>query len=128
MKIPDEDRGPGEEGLCGILRRTLYGTHDAAYNWTQAYTTVLCEKLGFRKGESSPCSFVHLERGLNLVVHGDDFFIEGPRDELAKLDLQLKEHFQLKTEILGPDSKKGDVQEIRFLNRVLAWHSKGMGS
>ena len=57
VKIPDEDRGPGEEGLCGILRKSLYGTRDAAYNWTEAYTRFLVEKLGFEKGITSPCSF-----------------------------------------------------------------------
>ena len=52
------------------------------------------------------------------MVHGDDFFTEGTSHELQKLDEDLKEHFQTKTEILGPDLKAGDVQEVRFLNRI----------
>ena len=47
VALPLEDQGPGEEGMCALLERSLYGTRDAAYNWIQVYTTVLCKKLGF---------------------------------------------------------------------------------
>ena len=117
---------PGEEGMCGLLERSLYGTRDAAYNWTETYTKVLCSDLGFVKGESSPCTFHHEKRNLKTVVHGDDFFTEGPAAELRKMDEDLKKHFEMKTEMLGPDKGAGEVQEIRFLNRVLSWHDKGI--
>ena len=32
----------------------------------------------------------------------------------------------MKTEMLGPDAKAGEVQEIRFLDRILAWHDQGI--
>jgi hypothetical protein len=83
VKIPDEDRGPGEEGLCGILRKSFYGTRDAAYNWTEAYTRFLVEKLGFEKGITSPCSFYHRQRKIKVAVHGDDFVSEGVKKELV---------------------------------------------
>ena len=41
--LPDEDRLPGEEGLCALLLKSLYGTRDAAYNWTEAYTKALID-------------------------------------------------------------------------------------
>ena len=50
VKLPDEDKKAGEEHLCGVLRKSLYGTRDAAFNWTSAYTKVLVEDLGFEKG------------------------------------------------------------------------------
>ena len=25
VKLPDEDRGPGEERMCGLLQKSLYG-------------------------------------------------------------------------------------------------------
>ena len=31
----------------------------------------------------------------------------------------------MKTEVLGPDAKNGEVQEIRFLNIIIAWSDKG---
>ena len=49
VALPQEDKLAGKEDMCALLMRSLYGTRDAAYNWTQAYTTALCEKLGFEK-------------------------------------------------------------------------------
>jgi hypothetical protein len=126
VALPQEDKLAGEEDMCALLMRSLYGTRDAAYNWTQAYTTALCEKLGFKKGESSPCSFRHPIRGINTVVHGDDFFSEGPAQELEWMNRNLKKHFELKTEVLGPDAKAGQVDEVRFLNRVITWADDGI--
>ena len=53
VMLPDEDRGLGEERMCGLLQKSLYGTRDAAHNWAVAYTAVL-DKLGFEKGPTSP--------------------------------------------------------------------------
>ena len=33
---------------------------------------------------------------------------------------------ELKTEVLGPDAKKGEVQEIKFLNRIITWSDVGI--
>ena len=33
ITIPAEDWEPGDEGRCGRLRVSLYGTRDAAGNW-----------------------------------------------------------------------------------------------
>ena len=81
-------------------------------------------KLGFTKGESSPCAFYHSERGIQTVVHGDDFVSEGEKGHLLWLDKQMKLSFELKTEILGPD--KGETREVRILNRVLRWEDAGI--
>lgn len=126
MALPAEDIRPGEEAMCGMLERSLYGTRDAAYNWTQTYTKVLCESLGFEKGASSPSTFYHHQRQLKTVVHGDDFFTEGTPKELKQFDKDFKEHFEMKTEILGPDAESGEVREVRFLNRVLTWNDQGI--
>ena len=109
-----------------MLERSLYGTRDADFNWTETYITVLCESLGFEKGESSPCTFYDKKRCLKTVVHGDDFFTEGAAAELQKLDKDLKNHFEMKTEVLGPDSESGEVEEVRFLNSILSWTEKGI--
>ena len=39
-------------GMCTKLKKSLYGTRDAALNWSQAYSEVL-EKIGFVEGKSS---------------------------------------------------------------------------
>ena len=67
-----------------------------------------------------------MKRNLKVVVHGDDFFSNGSVKELWQLDQDLKKHFEMKTEMLGPNKEAGEVQEIRFLNRILAWHDEGI--
>ena len=119
-----EDCNPGEEDMCGLLLKSLYGTRDAAANWAEAYTRVLTEELGFAKGESSPCSFHHADRDIKVVVHGDDFVSEGPKANLLWMDKAMRKHFELKTEILGPDVR--EVKEVRILNRVLRWEEHGI--
>ena len=67
VALPPEDRLPGEEDMCALLLKSLYGTRDAAFNWTQAYTDALT-KLGLSKGESSPCSFWHNDKQIATIV------------------------------------------------------------
>ena len=118
VRLPEEDRGPGEEKMCGRLQKSFYGTRDAAHNWAMAYTAVL-DKLGFEKGATSPCTFLHRKRGIKMAVHGDDFVSEGPKEDLVWFNEALSKEFEIKTEMLGPD--EGEVQEVRVLNRVIRW-------
>ena len=53
VELPSEALGPGEEGMCGRLERSLYGTRGAALTWSIAYTNVLLES-GFDKGARPP--------------------------------------------------------------------------
>ena len=53
IEIPREDREPGDEHRIGRLNLSLYGTRDAALNWTAEYTRTL-NKLGFWW----PCIFI----------------------------------------------------------------------
>jgi hypothetical protein len=41
IEIPLEDREPGDEGMVGELKLSLYGTRDAAQNWASEYTSAL---------------------------------------------------------------------------------------
>ena len=41
VKLPAEDILPGEEGMCGRLNYSMYGTRDAAMNWAEEYSTKL---------------------------------------------------------------------------------------
>ena len=108
--------------MFALLGKSLYGTGDAAFNWTHAYTTAL-ESLSFVKAASSHCSFRHEDRRVNLV-RGDDFLSEGEAQELRWFDIEPRKHFELKTEVLGPDAKNGEVQEIRLLNIIMTWPYK----
>ena len=124
VQIPWEDQGPGDHDKCARLKKSLYGTRDAAANWVDEYTRVLVDEMKFVKGASSPCSFHHPVKNIKIVVHGDDFVSEAPKKELLWLDSELKKFFELKTEILGPE--KDETRELRILNRVLRWESEGI--
>lgn len=49
IKLPDED---AEEGMCGKLLKSMYGTRDAAYNWEEEYTQFMIPN-GFIQGIES---------------------------------------------------------------------------
>ena len=57
VELPEEDRKPGEEHLCGKLRFSMYGTRDAAQNWYKEYSQQLV-KIGFTQGIASPMHFL----------------------------------------------------------------------
>ena len=71
VELPAED---AEEGMCAKLKKSMYGTRDAAQNWGYAYTQFM-QDAGFKKGKSSPCVFWNPDKGLRGVVHGDDFTV-----------------------------------------------------
>ena len=82
VRLPTEDQ---EEGMCGLLEQSMYGTRDAAQNWANTYMEFM-EAVCFRKGKAPPCSFWHKERELRAGVHGDDFTALGKDKDL---DLSL---------------------------------------
>ena len=81
--------------FCGRLNFSLYGTRDAAQNWETEYTRVLLD-LGFAQGKSSPCIFRCKSRDLSCVIHGDDFTLLGPHDQLNWFNRELSRKFQVK--------------------------------
>jgi hypothetical protein len=49
IRLPHEDPRSHEKRTCGILRKTMYGTLDAAREWEKHYGAVLLA-AGFTKG------------------------------------------------------------------------------
>ena len=92
VKLPPEGY---EEGKCGKLMKSMYGTRDAASNWEACYMELL-EKIGFEHGTASPCVFKHSERCLWLTVHGDDFTLLGGDDNLDWFENRVKDEFEVK--------------------------------
>ena len=56
VSLPPEALSSEDGDCCGMLKKSLYGTRDAALNWSLEYTRVIL-LLGFVKGSSSPCTF-----------------------------------------------------------------------
>ena len=71
---PSEDTKTKQPGVCGKLRKTMYGSLDAAQRWGEHYAQVL-EKGGFTRGVASPCHFFHKDLETYILVHGDDFLL-----------------------------------------------------
>ena len=69
VQRPEEESSPG---MCAKLVKAMHGTRDAAQNWEWAYRSAH-EGWGFIVGKSSTYVIYHIERGIILVVQGDDF-------------------------------------------------------
>jgi len=112
--------------MCGKLRKSMYGTRDAASNWEDCYMD-FARSIGFESGLASPCVFKHKTKKLWLTVHGDDFTLLGSDHDLNWFETQIKEKFEVKLRgRLGPGVKKEEDQSIRILNRIIEWNKDGL--
>lgn len=66
------------------MRRCLYGMRPAASAWECHYAARLKE-AGFDRGRAAPTAFVNQERGLRVVVGGDDFTFLGRERHLQEM-------------------------------------------
>ena len=96
IELPPEDH---EEGKCGKLLKSLYGTRDAAQNWERCYVQFMTS-VGFTQGRTTPCVFYNEERDLRVTIHGDDFIILGWEGQLNWFWGKVNPHIQY-----GPASK-----------------------
>ena len=88
--------------MCGKLEKAMYGTRDAAQNWEYEYSQFLMN-LGFSRGRASPCVFMHKERHVRLVVHGDDFTALGREKDLDWLKEAMSAKYAVERHRSGPD-------------------------
>lgn len=123
IELPEEDRLPGEENMVAQLNLSLYGTRDAAHNWTKEYTRFLLA-AGFTAGRASPCNFYYEKRGMALIVHGDDFTISGPEEDLNWLHSLFASTWDVTATLLGPESHH--KQDMKVLNRCIRWTAQGI--
>ena len=92
VQLPDEDRGKGQEQLCGRLYVSIYGTRDAAQNWFDAYSQQLIN-IGFQQVVASPCTFYHPQRSIRTYVHGDDYVSTGQPRNLKWLKNKFEKNY-----------------------------------
>merc|ERR1711940_492141 len=81
--------------------------------------------MGFKQGRATPCAFVHRQRNLKLVVHGDDFTVSGLEGDLDWFRAKIQQKIEVKFRgRLGPGVR--DDRSIRILNRVVEWSEEGI--
>ena len=124
VKLPPEDPRASEPGVCGILKKSMYGCRDAAALWEAHYSKVLSQ-AGFVKGRASPVCFHHPERKIWVVVHGDDFITVAEDEGIEYLEKVLSSSYAIKSSYLGSGSK--DPKEIKALGRIITMHEWGIG-
>ena len=123
VKLPSEDTNSNDKGMVGKLNMSMYGTRDAAANWAAEYGQTL-KDAGYVQGTCSPCIFHNHSSNITVMVHGDDFVGIGKPGELSKLREVLENKYKLKVETLS--GEKGDVQEVRILNKIVHWTPSGL--
>ena len=110
--------------MCGKLCKAMYGTRGPAQNWEYEYVEQL-EKMGFRRGKATPCSFFMEARDLRVVVHGDDFTVLGTEEDLDWFRREISKAYEVKFRgRIGPGCN--DQKSIRILNRVVEWSEEGI--
>ena len=108
-----------KEGKCAKLIFTLYGMRTAACNWEREYSKTL-DEAGFNAGRATVVAFYHRERDVRIVVHGDDFVVEGEDAGLDWVKGVLAAKYITKVRgVLGPEP--GDQKSIDILGRVVEW-------
>ena len=78
---------------------------------------------GFVVGAYNVSTFYHRQRGLRVMVHGDDFISLRIRESLSWMKCTLEERFEVKTILFG--HREGEALEGRVLNRVIRACSAG---
>ncbi|CAK0792313.1 unnamed protein product [Prorocentrum cordatum] len=84
--VMSSDPGEGcvEGGICGGLLMALCGTRDSGQNFELATSEVL-QQGGCQQSAFSPCVHLREEKRLGLFHRGDDFVIEGGREDRGAL-------------------------------------------
>ena len=123
VKLPDEDKGEGDDEMCGRLMMSMYGTRDAAINWAAEYTETLLQE-GFLRGRANTCLFYNPKTDVAVMVHGDDFVAVGDTKGLAGIRKALEGKYKLKVQTLG--ARKECTREIRVLNKVVRYTDTGI--
>ena len=116
VELPEEDKEPGDEDMCGRLKVSMYGTRDAALNWATEYGDTL-KAAGFKQGIANPCLFWNAASEVAIMVHGDDFVAVGHESKLEATKKVLMDKYKIKVETLG--NGVGESKEIRVLNKII---------
>ena len=118
IELPDEDKMK-HQGYVGKLVKAMYGTRSAPLMWQKVVKQQMKE-LGFCESVVMPCLYYHPGRDMFVVVHVDDFLCSGELKDLTWLRTSLEKHYELKGEVLKPNSY------VSYLGRRISWQTDGV--
>ena len=118
VRLPKEDPRSNDRETCGKLRLSIYGTRDAAQNWEREYGSKLIG-WGFTKGKTSPCVYHHIERNIQIYVHGYDFVAVADRNQNKWFRAQLASAYEIKSKTMG--HLDNEEKQVRIFNRIVTW-------
>ena len=121
IRLPEEDRMGDDAGKVGLMKKSMYGTRDAASNWERDWQEHV-KKWGFQLGLSSKNLFHHKENRVSGLTHGDDFVLTGPTKRLTEFEKKMTRVYPIKAKIIG----LGSTKSIKTLNRRLHWGKEGI--
>ena len=108
---------------CREAAQRMYGTRPAAASWGDELRKGLVSCI-LTVGTVTRCCFHNELCSVAGTVHGDDFFVAGPRQDVAKMGATLKKRWETRDQMIGP--KPDDQKEPRILNRTLRWCKDGL--
>lgn len=78
--------------------------------------------MGFTQGVSFPCCFIHVELGVSVVCHGDEFSARGADTRLDLYDRCMLAAFDCDVSGRLGNSPE-DFQEMKIGNRILSYEA-----
>ena len=121
IRLPAEDRMGADRGKVGLMKKSMYGSRDAASNWERDWQENI-KKWGFQLGLSSKNLFHHKEHQVSGLTHGDYFVLTGPTKRLMEFNKEMKKVYPTKEKIIS----FGSQESIKTLNRRLRWGKEGV--
>ncbi len=117
-ELPEEDKNP-EDGVCiGELLRNMYGFRDASNDWQKDWQELL-QSEGYKIGQANGAIFRNDGRKGKGLVHGDDFYVLGPKGTVDHMATVLKSKYSLReSHRLG--FGENCVRQAFVLNRVVS--------
>ena len=83
VRLPVENRISADAGEIGLLKRSMYGTRDAASKCERDWQEHI-KSWGYQLGLGSKNLFRHEEHRVSGMTNGDDFMLTGQTDQLTE--------------------------------------------
>ncbi|CAK0835766.1 unnamed protein product, partial [Prorocentrum cordatum] len=117
--------GEEEPNVVWQLRKALYGTRRASKLFQHKVIGTLIDQ-GFIRMLVTEIVFYHVQKGIYIVVHGDDFMAVGAVEDLRWPSEILEAKYEVKrSPFVGPAAGGGEATSGHFLKRTVRWTEKG---